>query len=460
MNLILWLELGILLLFSVCCPIESKCTKGCDLALASYYVRPSTNLTFIANALRSEILQSPYQIIECNKNRHPASNRINVPFPCDCIAGEFLGHVFHYNITPSDTYDVIAEYRYSNLTSVPWLERFNFYAGSMIPEDAVINVTVNCSCGDSSVSKDYGLFITYPLRPEDGLSSIASQFNISADLLQRYNVGANFSAGNDLVYIPGKGFGVVAGLSTATTVAVVFLLAVCIYVRFYTRKKAKEAILLKKTSPDLSTNAPRSNSDGLVESTGLAPSSGSTIITLKKPVEFSYKELAQATDNFNVANKIGKGGFGSVYYAELRGEVGDFGLTKFVEVGSALRPARLVGTFGYMPPEYGESGTISPKADVYAFGIVLYELISGKEAIVETNDSSLQFRGLYALFDKAFKQPDPREDIRKLVDPRLGDRYPFDALKRMAQLAWACTQDDPQLRPSMESVVLALTTLS
>lgn len=38
-------------------------------------------------------------------------------------------------------------------------------------------------------------------------------------------------------------------------------------------------------------------------------------------MDFSYEELAKATDNFSLANKIGEGGFGSVYYAELRGEV-------------------------------------------------------------------------------------------------------------------------------------------
>ena len=46
-----------------------------------------------------------------------------------------------------------------------------------------------------------------------------------------------------------------------------------------------------------------------------------TGITMDKSVEFSYEELAKATDDFSLDNKIGQGGFGSVYYAELRGEV-------------------------------------------------------------------------------------------------------------------------------------------
>lgn len=44
-------------------------------------------------------------------------------------------------------------------------------------------------------------------------------------------------------------------------------------------------------------------------------------VTVDKSVEFSYEELAQATENFSMANKIGSGGFGDVFYAELRGEV-------------------------------------------------------------------------------------------------------------------------------------------
>ena len=52
-----------------------------------------------------------------------------------------------------------------------------------------------------------------------------------------------------------------------------------------------------------------------------ASSPGLTGITMDKSVEFSYEELAKATDDFSLDNKIGQGGFGSVYYAELQGEV-------------------------------------------------------------------------------------------------------------------------------------------
>ncbi|EOX93290.1 Chitin elicitor receptor kinase 1, RLK1 isoform 1 [Theobroma cacao] len=145
---------------------------------------------------------------------------------------------------------------------------------------------------------------------------------------------------------------------------------------------------------------------------------------------------------------------------KFRGKVADFGLTKLTEVGSASLPTRLVGTFGYMPPEYAQYGDVSPKVDVYAFGVVLYELISAKEAIVKENGSVAESKGLVALFEDALNEPDPKEGLCKLIDPRLGDNYPLDSVFKMAQLAKACTQENPQLRPSMRSIVVALMTLS
>uniref|UniRef100_A0A2P2MP71 Chitin elicitor receptor kinase 1 isoform X2 n=1 Tax=Rhizophora mucronata TaxID=61149 RepID=A0A2P2MP71_RHIMU len=144
----------------------------------------------------------------------------------------------------------------------------------------------------------------------------------------------------------------------------------------------------------------------------------------------------------------------------FRGKVADFGLTKLTEAGGKSTPTRLVGTFGYMPPEYARFGDVSSKVDVYAFGVVLYELISAKEAIVRAKDSGAESKGLVALFEDALNQLDPEEDLRKLVDPRLGDDYPLESVRKMARLAKACTHENAQLRPSMRSVVVALMTLT
>ncbi|KAE8684638.1 Chitin elicitor receptor kinase 1 [Hibiscus syriacus] len=455
--------------------VESRCSRGCDLALASYYVWQGANLTFISEVLNSSIV--PFSTLNFdpiliynrqvpNKDSVQAFSRLNVPFPCDCINGDFLGHVFTFSVRPGDTYDKIASEYYSGLTTVDWLQRFNSYPPTNIPDSGVVNVVVNCSCGDPIISRDYGLFITYPLRQNETLNTVLTQTNLSSDLsslVQSYNPGVNFSSGAGLVYIPGRDAdnsfrplksstrglsgGVIAGVSIAAIV-VALLLAFGIYARFF--RKRKGTTLLSTVSQDLPAEA-------------VASSPGLTGITVDKSVEFSYEELAQATDNFSLANKIGEGGFGAVYYANLRGEevaikkmdmqaskeflaelkvlthvhhlnlvrligycvegslflvyefiengnlsqhlrgqsreplpwsnrvqialdsargleyihehtvpvyihrdikpanilidkkfrakVADFGLTKLTEVGSASIPTRLVGTFGYMPPE-------------------------------------------------------------------------------------------------------------
>ncbi|KAJ9551717.1 hypothetical protein OSB04_015762 [Centaurea solstitialis] len=629
-----------LLLLSSIASIQSTCNRGCDLALASYYVESGDELTSISQYTNTEdindiIRYNPDTIP--NEFSIPSFIRINIPFSCDCIHGEFLGHVFSYDIRAEDTYTVIAERRYANLTTVEWIRRFNSYDPNLIPDTGRVNVTVNCSCGDGLVSKGYGLFVTYPLRPGESLDTVSSAANLSSDLIRRYNPDANFSSG--LVYIPGRdengkypplrkrynlflktwlfffadiyncyyhfnkpssilvifcssgglSGGAIGGITVAV-VAGVLLLIGGLYYGFYSKKEPEDSsALIKNPQAQLMQDVQG--------------------VTVDKSMEFSYEELSKATDDFSLANKIGQGGFGAVYYAELRGKkaaikkmdmeasreflaelkvlthvhhlnlvrllgycvegslflvygyinngnlsqhlhgsgmeplpwsarlqialdsaraleyihehtvpvyihrdiksanilidknfrgmdemhgdaldkfpskakfmggheinsdqrfrstshashVADFGLTKLIELGGSSVRTRLVGTFGYMPPEYARNGTVSPKVDVYAFGVVLYELISAKEAVVKDNGSDAEAKGLVALFDEVLSQPDQEDDMVKMIDPRLGDSYPLDSVRKMAQLAKACTHDNPQLRPSMRSVVVALMTLS
>nr|CAB3482567.1 unnamed protein product [Digitaria exilis] len=140
--------------------------------------------------------------------------------------------------------------------------------------------------------------------------------------------------------------------------------------------------------------------------------------------------------------------------------VADFGMTKLVEVGNTSLPTRgIVGTFGYMSPEYGQYGDVFPKVDVYAFGVVIYELISAKEAIMRSAESCSDSKGLIYLFEDALSTPDRKEGLQRLLDPTLGEDCPIDSVLEMTVLARACTQLDPKSRPTMRSVVVALMTL-
>ncbi|XP_065040273.1 chitin elicitor receptor kinase 1-like isoform X4 [Musa acuminata AAA Group] len=555
---------------------ESACRRGCDLALASYHVSPKDNLTYISSLFGVKYTDlGPYNPNIKNLNSIRTGSRVNVFFRCDCIDGDFLGHNFSYVVLKGGTYNTIARDVYANLTTVDLLSTFNSYPVTNVPDGAIIGVVINCSCGDASVSKDYGLFVTYPLQPGENLSSVAAAngFPSQEDLLLKYNPGVNFSSGSGVVFIPAKDpngsyhpflktTGISDGAISGISIAGVVLLILATYLYFHLRrtKKAKNASLLLSPCEGiflLNSHAERS----------------STIagITVDKSVEFSYEELARATDDFSLAYKIGGGGFGVVYYAELRGEkaaikkmdvqatkeflaelkvltnvhhlnlvrligyctevslflvyefiengnlsehlrglgrnplpwvarvqialdsargleylhehtvpvythrdiksanilidknfhakVADFGLAKLTVFGASLQ-TQLVGTFGYMPPEYAQYGEISPKVDVYAFGVVLYELISAKGAIVKTGGSVTQSKGLIALFEEALSKPDLKEELRKLIDPRLGQDYPIDSVIAMAWLAKSCTEENRQQRPTMRQIVVSLMTLS
>ncbi|KAL6975831.1 hypothetical protein U1Q18_024627 [Sarracenia purpurea var. burkii] len=335
------LGLGFLVFVSACIAVESSCSRGCDLALGSYNVWLGSNLPFIAQMFKDSIPNIlSYNSQIPNPNFILSDTRINLPFSCDCIDGEFLGHVFDYTVQSGDTYEKVAGTYYSNLTTAAWLERFNSYDPSRIPDtNAQLNVTVNCSCGDGSVSKSYWLFITYPLRPGESLESVAASANLTTDLLRSYNPDANFSAGSGLVYIPGKdnsgnypslksstglSGGVIAGISIGLVGAL--LVPFWVYITFYKKRKAQHKLLLLARSDDESHQAARAHVSTLEKATDSkdipgGASSVPTGITVDKSVEFSYEELAKATNDFSMANKIGQGGFGVVYYAELRGEV-------------------------------------------------------------------------------------------------------------------------------------------
>lgn len=148
----------------------------------------------------------------------------------------------------------------------------------------------------------------------------------------------------------------------------------------------------------------------------------------------------------------------------FRAKISDFGLSKLVgktNDGEASATT-VVGTFGYLAPEYLRDGMATNKSDVYAFGVVLFEMISGKEAITRADSlgaKSADRRSLASIMLTAMRNsPDfmSMESLKEQVDPNLMDLYPHDCLFKMAILAKQCVDEDPVLRPDMKQVVISL----
>ncbi|XP_015866425.1 inactive protein kinase SELMODRAFT_444075 [Ziziphus jujuba] len=130
--------------------------------------------------------------------------------------------------------------------------------------------------------------------------------------------------------------------------------------------------------------------------------------------------------------------------------VGDFGLARWQPDGDTGVETRVIGTFGYLAPEYAQSGQITEKADVYSFGVVLVELVTGRKA-VDLNRP----KGQQCLTEWA--RPLLEEyAIDELVDPRLGNQYSEQEVYCMLHAASLCIRRDPQSRPRMSQVLRIL----
>ncbi|KAF8027603.1 hypothetical protein BT93_E0496 [Corymbia citriodora subsp. variegata] len=148
----------------------------------------------------------------------------------------------------------------------------------------------------------------------------------------------------------------------------------------------------------------------------------------------------------------------------FRAKISDFGLAKLVgKTGEGEASiTKVVGTFGYLAPEYLSNGLATTKSDVYAFGVVLFEIISGKEATIRTEGTgtkSTERRSLVSIMLAALRNTLDSmnmSSMKDLIDPNLMDLYPHDCVYKLAMLAKQCVEDDPILRPDMKQVVITL----
>ncbi|KAK7404382.1 hypothetical protein VNO78_05242 [Psophocarpus tetragonolobus] len=131
-------------------------------------------------------------------------------------------------------------------------------------------------------------------------------------------------------------------------------------------------------------------------------------------------------------------------------QLSDFGLAIWGPTGSSFLTQDVVGTFGYLAPEYFMYGKVSDKIDVYAFGVVLLELISGREPI-----SSAACKGQESLVVWAKPKIDSG-DIKGLLDPNLEGKFDETQLQRMVQAASLCITRAARLRPKLNQIMKIL----
>ncbi|XP_051122143.1 probable serine/threonine-protein kinase PBL7 [Andrographis paniculata] len=130
----------------------------------------------------------------------------------------------------------------------------------------------------------------------------------------------------------------------------------------------------------------------------------------------------------------------------------NFGLSKICSIKN--EPHRVVGTQGYCAPEQAEPGQLSIKSDLYSFGVVLLELITGRKAI----DTSKP-EGEQKLVQWARKYLDDGKNLEQIADPRMEGKFPRRGLYQALMVASLCIRDDPNGRPLISNVATALSYL-
>lgn len=137
-------------------------------------------------------------------------------------------------------------------------------------------------------------------------------------------------------------------------------------------------------------------------------------------------------------------------------KLSDFGLAKVGPSGDKTHVStRVMGTYGYCAPDYAMTGQLTFKSDIYSFGVVLLELITGRKAIDHSKPHSEQ--NLVAWARPLFRD---WKKFSQMVDPLLQGQYPVRGLYQSLAIAAMCVQEQPNMRPVISDVVTALNYLA
>ncbi|KAL2905650.1 Protein LYK5 [Bienertia sinuspersici] len=140
---------------------------------------------------------------------------------------------------------------------------------------------------------------------------------------------------------------------------------------------------------------------------------------------------------------------------EFRAKIAKFGLSRPVKGndGQFTLTKHIEGTKGYLAPEYLENGIVSPMLDVYAFGVLLLEMLTGKDVSRLYEGVKVQ---LSEILGPVLSEEGGILSMKGFIDSSLGKDYPTDVAYTMLMLIDRCLSKEPGNRPSMDETVQIL----
>ncbi|KAK9907047.1 hypothetical protein M0R45_002497 [Rubus argutus] len=137
--------------------------------------------------------------------------------------------------------------------------------------------------------------------------------------------------------------------------------------------------------------------------------------------------------------------------ASMNPKIADFGMARIFGTNQIeANTNRVVGTYGYMSPEYAMEGLFSVKSDVYSFGVLVLEIVSGKKntGYYHDNPDSNLVGHVWDLWKEG--------RASEIIDTSLGESYPIGEVLRCIQIALLCVQELANDRPTMSTIVFML----
>ncbi|MED6158458.1 hypothetical protein PIB30_117003 [Stylosanthes scabra] len=140
---------------------------------------------------------------------------------------------------------------------------------------------------------------------------------------------------------------------------------------------------------------------------------------------------------------------------DMNPKISDFGTARiFYREQTEANTEKVIGTYGYMAPEYALEGWFSVKSDVYSFGILMLEILSGRKNI-GFNQPELRRDQTLTLISYAWRLWNDGKEL-EFLDRILVNACPIGVALRWIHIGLLCVQENPKHRPTMSSVILML----
>jgi len=136
---------------------------------------------------------------------------------------------------------------------------------------------------------------------------------------------------------------------------------------------------------------------------------------------------------------------------DLTPKISDFGLARLLPPNATHVSTRVAGTIGYLAPEYAVRGQVTKKSDIYSFGVLLLEIVSGR-----CNHNARLPQGDQFLLERTWTHYEQGK-LEEIIDIDVGDDLDVEEACRFLKIGLLCTQDAMKVRPNMTSIIHMLT---